>query len=178
LKELDIYKKQIEEIEKMKLIEGINPKPANEDESRKRTPSNSIKSLSKEILLNKINDLNAGIIKLEAEIKEKNSELILKNQNIKEIVFEKEELLNEINYLKKKNECLIHEKVLNFAPQIEKEKNEENDEKPEIENPGRNSFETQINLKKTMDIKNLENLEDEIKKLKEKIKNQEITIET
>ena len=133
-----------------------------------------MKSLSKETLLLKIQELNGSIIKLEAEIKERGNEIILKTQNLKEVTFEKEELLNEVNYLKKKNECLIHEKVLNFAPQMANERKEENDD----ENPENTSLEVQIDIKKAMDIKNYENLEDEVKKLKEKVKNQEITIET
>ena len=133
-----------------------------------------MKSLSKETLLLKIQELNGSIIKLEAEIKERGNEIILKTQNLKEVTFEKEELLNEVNYLKKKNECLIHEKVLNFAPQMANERKEENDD----ENPENTSLEVQIDIKKAMDIKNYENLEDELKKLKEKVKNQEITIET
>ena len=55
-----------------------------------------------------------------------------------------------------------------------KEENGENDD----ENPENTSLEVQIDIKKAMDIKNYENLEDELKKLKEKVKNQEITIET
>ena len=136
-----------------------------------------MKSLSKETLLLKIQELNGSIIKLEAEIKERGNEIILKTQNLKEVTFEKEELLNEVNYLKKKNECLIHEKVLNFAPQMANERKEENGENDD-ENPENTSLEVQIDIKKAMDIKNYENLEDEVKKLKEKVKNQEITIET
>lgn len=165
-------------------------KPLQEEDSRKRAPStssNSLKSLNKEELLHKLNDLNAGIVRLETELKEKQSELLLKTQNNKELLFEKEELLNEVNYLRKKNKSLINEKILNCPPiqqlQGNEEKNEENnnnnnEQNYENEDEQKTNLESEIILKKAMDVKNIENLEEEIKKLREKVKNQEITIET
>ena len=177
---MDIYKKQIEEYEKLKSENPLSKAKIEDNGKSKKRTSNSLKSLSKESLLTTINDLNCGIIKLEAEIKEKNIEITLKTQNIKELTSEKEELLNDLNYIKKKNESLLHEKSINFLP---KPKTEEKIEIDGVDHdlsisPEKNSLECQVNLKKTMDIKNLENLEEEIKKLKDKIKNQEITIET
>lgn len=160
-------------------------KPLPEEETRKRAPSsssNSLKSLNKEEILHKLNDLNASIVKLETELKEKHSELLLKTQNNKELLFEKEELLNEVNYLRKKNKSLINEKILSYPPPIQQlpgneEKNDENIEQNN-EDEQKTNLESEIILKKAMDVKNIENLEEEIKKLRDKVKNQEITIET
>ena len=166
---MDIYKKQMEDYDK-----NVANKPILEENSKKRANSNlAIKSLNKE-LMEKINDLSSSIVRLEGEILSQNEDISFKNQNIKEMTIEKEELLNEVNYLKKKHECLLHEKVLNYTPQKKPEESEEKND----ENTEKNNENHRKTLKKTMDIKNLENLEEEMKKLKEKLKNQEITIET
>lgn len=176
--ELDIYKKQIEEYEKIRQEAAVLRPPigAQEEENRKRTPSTSLKSLNKEVLLSQMNELNSSILKLENELKEKNSEIMLKTQLLKENSFEKEELLNELNYLKKKNQSLINEKILNHPQNFqqgdekiqEKADNEILAQKPEILPLHIQKFEPKENA----------NLEEELKKLKDKVKNQEITIET
>lgn len=112
--------------------------------------------MEKDTLIEKINELNSLVVKLEEENIERNKELSDKLQNINDLAVEKEELIIQINTLKKKNESLAHEKIV---PMNIQEINYKNKEKDDNKNK-------------------IFQLQEELNKNKEIIKNLESTIET